>query len=314
MSIEASTIINNFIEGESFFNESLRMAGYPPHPQNVVISQNENMAGLRALKEIDIYNYYSGKVVTEMLKELRGRNLFIGIKPRGVLKKGQKPIYVRHPYYGNTEYIRINNPKGFDIYRSGRTVEFHVTMPQMTPYYVIDLDAPGDFSKTKKITAEIADNLEKLSEVKNTELRYTGKRGFHILAWLRKSQDVDNARNFLKGWLKEIFGNREDVVIGESPKGDKPAIGLSPMKLNGGQIAKWSLRVSGLCCVEVPRSKLMTFKREDASLEKTYKKLTGKDFIFGRDKMAAVINNFINEDAQIISSYNPVVQNYLCHT
>lgn len=293
MNTMAINVIQNFRLGTD------KTADYPDHPNDIVISPKENIAGLKAIKEIDIWNYYSG-VRNEMLKELKGRNLFIVIKPEGVLKPGQKPIYIRHPYHGDTEYIRINNLKDFETYHSGRTAEYHITMPKMAPYYVIDFDAPGIFSQTKKITADIADALDDLSQVKKVEIRYTGKRGFHVLGWLKKAQDVDDARNFLKKWLKETFGDREDIVLGESPKGSTGAIGLSPMKLNGGQVAKWSLRVSGLCCIEVPRSQLASFEREDASLEKTFKKLTGRPFIYGQDKRAHVIDSFINEQSVVI--------------
>ena len=276
----AIRVVSKFLEGTHgvlYFNKT---AKYPSHPQSVVISKEENIFGLREIKEIDVWDYYDG-VKGEIVKELKGRDLFIAIKPEGVLKPGQKPVFVRHPYHGDTEYIQINSLEDFNEYHSGRTVEYHVTMPQMAPYYVIDYDA-GDspFSKTMNVTADIADDLEKVPEVDKIEIRYTGKRGFHVLGWLKKSVDVNDARNFLKGWLKETFTGRDDVVIGESPEGAKGALGLTSMKVNSGQVAKWSLRVSGLCCVEVPRSKLMSFEQEDASLDKTYKKITGKDFIY----------------------------------
>ena len=187
-------------------------------------------------------------------------------------------------------------------------------MPQQAPYYIIDFDAGNEpFSKTKQITADIADELNKLPEVKEVEIRYSGKRGFHVLSWLKKSRDVNDAREFLKGWLKENFGDRDDVVIGESPSGKKGALGLSPMKVNGGQVAKYSLRVTGLCCVEVPRAKLMSFKREDASIDKVYKKLTGKTFRYGQEKEAMIVGKFpgadLKEKREIQAYY--VIGNFL---
>jgi hypothetical protein len=247
-------------------------AVYPKHPDDIVLPKS--VWSSRPITEKEIYDYYSG-VMSKMLPELKGNNLFIGVVPKDY-KPGQKPIYIRHPYHGNTEYIRIDNTKEFEIYHSGRTVEFHRTMPRLAPFYVIDIDAPGKFFDTKKLTAEVADKLGKLPEITKTEIRFTGKRGFHLLFWLKKPRDVNDARNFLHDWLKETFVDRGDVVLGESPIGDKPALGLSPMKVNGGQVALWSLRVSGLCCIEVPRAQLMSFEREDASIEKTLKKLTGK--------------------------------------
>jgi DNA ligase D-like protein (predicted 3'-phosphoesterase) len=257
-----------------------RLADYPDHPDDVVITKKESLSGDEIL-EIDVWNYYSG-VKSVMVEELKGREMFIGMKLKG---QTGKPLYIRHPYDKKTDYIHIDNEKDFDIYHSGRTVEFHITMPRMAPYYVVDFDAGDEpFSQTKEITAKIADGLDKLPEVKSVEIRFTGKRGFHVLGWLKKAKDVDEAREFLRGWLKDNFGDRDDVVIGESPSGKKGALGLSPMKVNGGQVALWSLRVTGLCCVEVPRPQLMSFEKEDASLEKTYKRLTGKSFKFNEKK------------------------------
>jgi hypothetical protein len=183
-------------------------------------------------------------------------------------------------------------------------------MPKLAPYYVIDLDAGDEpFSKTKQITADVADALVKLDEVTKNEIRYTGKRGFHVLGWLKKPRDVDSAREFLKTWLRDTFGQRDDVVVGESPVGKKCALGLSPMKVNGGQVAKWSLRVSGLCCVEVPRSKLMSFEKEDASIEKTYKKATGRAFSFA--KLAGM--NLISSDILAMDAAKTLINEPVIH-
>jgi hypothetical protein len=288
----ASNIVNNFLEDSLIF----KRADYPNHPNDIVLPKND--WNPRSISEVDIWNYYSG-VGKKMIPELKGKNLFIAVVPKGY-KYGQKPIYIRHPYHGNSEFIRINNSKEFEEYHGGRETEYHLTLGNTTPFYLIDFDAPGKFSQTTKIVGEIADALEKLPQISKISLHYTGKRGFHIIGNLKKSQDTNAARNFLKGWLKETFGDRGDVVIGESPVGDKGALGLSPMKVNGGHVALWSLRVSGLCCVEVPRAKLATFKRKDASIDKVYKKLTGKAFVFGKDHMASVINGFVNEGAQVV--------------
>lgn len=265
-------------------SETIKTADYPEHPDEVVISKSELIAGDKEIREIDVYNYYSG-VKSKMIPELKGRNLFIAVKPK-ILKKGEKPVYIRHPYDKKTDYIRINNADDFETYHSGKTVEYHVTMPQIAPYYVIDFDAAGDWKTTKEITAEIADELKKLPEVKSIEIRYTGKRGFHVLGWLKKAKDVDDSREYLKQWLKDTFGDRDDVVVGESPSGKKGALGLSPMKLNGGQVAKFSLRITGLCCIEVPRASLMGFEKEDATIDKVYKKLTGGTFGYNKKEAA----------------------------
>jgi len=270
------SLIENFVEGFSIKKTDepltvIKLADYPKHPDTVVINKKDRITSGSEYHEKDVYSYYNG-VQEKMMDELKDRDLFVR------LKTDTGAIYVRHPFTGHSEFIRIANESQFEEYNTGRVIEIHITMPAQCPYYVVDFDAVGDWGKTKKIVGEIADGLDKLPEVKKIEIRYTGKRGFHLLAWLKKPVPIDKARETLKEWLRATFGDRDDLVVGESPSGSKGALGVSPMKLNGGQVALWSLRVTGLCCVEVPRADLGSFKREDASLEKTYKKLTGKTF------------------------------------
>jgi poly(A) polymerase len=276
-----------------------KTADFPNHPDDIVVSKKEHTLGGPEITELDVFSYYTDGVVTEILKELKGRNLFIGVKAKGSAGPRGKPVFIRHPYDKKSDYIRINNEKDFNVYHSGRTIEYHVTMPASCPYYVVDFDAVEDWPTTKKITAECSATLEKLPEVKKVEIRFTGKRGFHILGWLKEPMPIDTARERLKEHLKEAFGDREDLVLGESPSGKKGALGVSPMKLNGGQVVLWSMRVTGLCCVEVPQAKLAGFKKEDARPEVVYKKLTGKTLVPARKKESAqrVINAFLDKTA-----------------
>lgn len=253
--------------------ENIKEADYPDHPDDIVISKKENIENLAPIKEINIYNYYEG-IKNDLIKELKGNDLFIVVKP------DSKPVYIRHPYDKKSEFIRINNEKDFEEYHSGRTVEYHLTMPKMTPKYIIDYDPNENekWDKTKENIKKIVNEMNKLPKIKKTEIRYTGKRGFHVHGILKEEQEIDSARNFLENWLKKIFKERDDLTVSESPTKNKSALGLSPMKYNGGHVAKHSLRVSGLCCVEVPRNKLKSFEKKDASMPKTYKKVTGKEF------------------------------------
>lgn len=281
--------IKFYQEGAKETEDFLKTADYPDHPDSIIVTKKESLSGSE-MAEKDVWSYYEG-VKKYIIQELKDQNLFIRLKT----KTGD--IYIRHPFTGKGEFIRINNEKQFEEYHTGRIVEFHTTMPAMCPFYVIDFDAVEDWNKTKQITADIADGLNKLPEVKKVEIRYTGKRGFHILGWLKKVKPIDQAREDLKTWLKTTFGDRKDLVLGESPKGSKGSLGVSPMKLNGGQVAKWSLRITGLCCVEIPRSKLMTFKKTDASPDKVFKKLIGKKFVIMEKKTAAfrVIKAFMHQ-------------------
>jgi len=273
-----------------------KTADYPEHPDSVIITKKESLSGSE-LTEKDIYTYYEG-VKDGILKEIKGRNIFI----RLITKSGA--LFIRHPFSNKDEYIQINNAEQFEEYHTGRILEFHITMPAMCPYYVVDFDSAGDWTSTKKITAEIADKMEKLPEVKEIELRFSGKRSFHIIGWLKKAKPIDKAREDLKAWLREAFGDRDDVVMGESPKGSKGALGVAPMKINGGQVALYSLRTTGLCCIQVPRASLMKFEKTDATPEKVYKVFTGRKFVPMEKKKAAlrVINAFLKESG----TYPPI--------
>lgn len=250
-----------------------KQADYPDHPDEIVISKSENILDRPPINELDIWSYYEG-IKGRLIPQFKGKDLFIVVKP------DSKPVYIRHPYDKKTEFIRINDEKDFETYHSGRTVEYHITAESEVPFYAVDMDPPGtsedDFNRAKKAAEEIADAMGKIDEVTSVSINYTGKRGFHIFGKLKKKKDVDDARKFIDEWLKNTFGDNDDYIIGESPKGGKIALGVAPLKVNGGHVALWSMRVSGLCCVEVPRRNLSGFKRSSATPEKVHKDLTGK--------------------------------------
>lgn len=279
----------------------LKDADYPDHPHDQVLPGSD--WNPKPVSELEIYEYYEG-IKSKIIPELKGKDLFIGIVPKGY-KQGQKPVYIRHPYDKKTEFIRINNTEDFETYHSGRAVEYHWTMPQMVPCFIIDYDAGDEpFSKTCQTAADIVGAMEKIPEVRSVSAQFTGKRGFHIVGDLKEAMDVDKARDFLRGWLKQTFGDREDLIIGESPSGKKGALGLTSMKLNGGHSALYSMRVTGLCCIDVPKAQLPAFKREDAAFDKVYEKLTGKSFMTKKaseDVLMAsrVITAYLNGNSEV---------------
>lgn len=250
-----------------------RTAGFPDHPKDNVISSQENIASNEVIEEIDVWSYYDG-IKSDLIDELKGHDLFI------VVKTEKRPIYIRHPYDKKTEFIRINNEDEFKEYHSGRTVEYHITAEKKVPYYIIDFD-PYDgmpWTKTKDVALEIADALGDLEEVTRTQIRYTGKRGFHIFGYIKEEKPVSEAREMLEKFLQDHFGDRDDLIISESPKNSKGALGLAPMKYNGGHVALHSMRVTGCCCVEVSREDLKRFKKEDAYFREVFQEITGKKY------------------------------------
>ena len=253
---------------------------YPEHPDKIVIRKNEFSP---EVKEIDIWNYYDG-IKNKLIPELKGRDLFVVVSP----KTGQK-IYIRHPYDKKTNFIRINNNDEFETYHSGRTVEYHRTSPVVTDEVVFDMD-PGSaatFQEIKNVVQLCLDFIKSQKDFKvKTEIRYTGKRSFHITAYLKTKKKISEIKKEIEDRLKETFKDHKDIVIASNkPSGHKVNIDLSPMKENGGHVAPYSLRVeTGLVCVLV--SNLKNFEKDDAKLEKIYKQLTGKKFVWNNEKKA----------------------------
>jgi hypothetical protein len=208
------------------------------------------------------------------------------------------PIFIRHPFKeGGGDYIHINSLNDFEPYHTGRIIEFHTTMEKECNYYIIDYDAVGEWKNIKKNTLDITDHLKEKPDVKTVEIRYSGKRGFHVLGFMKKSKDINQAREELRDWLKKGYADHKDLVVQESPDKGKGALGLTSMRANAGNVSKYSLRITGLCCIDVPRNDLEKFEKSDASIDKVYKKLTGKNFVFGETRKTArrIVNSFLND-------------------
>jgi DNA primase len=250
-----------------------KIAKYPEHPNQLVTKKNEFYTS--GIKEIDVYNYYEG-IKNKLIPELKGRDLFIVM----ALHPGSE-MYIRHPYNKKTEFIRINNEKQFEEYHTGKTGEFHITCDAITDEVVFDFD-PGpttDLKQVKEVVKLGIEFIEKQKDFKKgTEIRFTGSRGFHVTVFLKTKKKIADIKNDIETRLKEYFKDNENIVIAHNkPPKDTINIDLSPMKVNGGHIAPYSLRIkTGLICL--PIKSIDSFEKDDAKLEKVYKKLIDKNF------------------------------------
>lgn len=251
----------------------LKNADYPEHPDQLIVKKNEYFSN--GVREIDVWNYYDG-IKRKLIPELKGRDLFVVM----AVRPGSE-LYIRHPYDKKTEYIRINSEKEFEQYHSGKTAEYHRTSPVMTNEIVFDMD-PGPkatFNNIKNVASQCLEFIKKQKDFKGkTQVRFTGKRGFHITAFSKTKRKISDIKKDVEKRLDEYFKDNDNIVIATNkPPGTKVNIDLSPMKTEGGHIAPYSMRIAtGLVCV--PVDSLKGFKKEDAKLDKIYKKLTGKKF------------------------------------
>jgi len=260
-------------------NEIDKKAGYPEHPDQLVVKKNEFFPS--GVKEIDAFNYYAG-IKSKLIPELKGRDLFVVM----AINPGDE-LYVRHPYDKKTEFIRINSDKDFEKYHTGKTVEYHRTSPTITNEVVFDID-PGPeatFDSIKDVVAQCLYFIKKQDDFKDKhEIRYTGKRGFHITGYLKDKKNINSIKKDIEKRLDKEFKNNEKIVVATNkPTGKKINIDLSPMKVEGGHIAPYSMRIdTGLCCK--PVSDLKKFEKKDAKFDKMYKELTGFKFKFNKQK------------------------------
>ena len=261
-----------------------KKADYPEHPDQLVVKKNEYFSN--GVREIDIWNYYDG-IKNKLISEFKGKDLFVvmAIKP-------DSEMYIRHPYDKKTEYIRINSLSQFEEYHTGKTAEYHITSPEMTDEAVFDFD-PGSkatFNDIKNVVGQCVEFIKKQKDFKSKiEIRFTGKRSFHVQGTLKSKRKISDIKKDVEGRLQEYFKDSNDVVVAKNkPSGTTVNIDLSPMKRDGGHIAPYSLRIkTGLVCV--PVTSLKGFKKEDAKLDKVYKKITGKSFKWNFKKKSSYL-------------------------
>jgi hypothetical protein len=101
---------------------------------------------------------------------------------------------------------------------------------------------------------------------------------------LKSKRKIEDIKKDLEDRLKEYFKDAKEIIVSSNkPSGHKINVDLSPMKVNGGHVALYSMRIStGLCCIKV--DSLKSFKKEEAKFDRVYQKLTGKKFKWDNKK------------------------------
>jgi hypothetical protein len=224
----------------------------PTNPDTIII---RNTYYPRGLTEDDLYSYYM-KNKNVILRQTEDRKVmfFLG------LETGD-PIVKRKTSTG--DFIKLNNSNYKDLI-TGRTLSIHSTMKQRENFGIVDVDC-NDFSKAKKATGEVFDALKIFPEIKNLQIRYTGKDSFHIICHFKYVADIDTLRSMLKLKLNTLFKDKYEVAYHKKIPG-KVNLDLSSNKYHGGFITLGSLSVFGLKCMEIPRNRLSSFRKEDAKI------------------------------------------------
>lgn len=230
---------------------------YPKNPETIII---KNKFYTKGLTEAQIWQYYQA-AKQPLIKEVFGRNIMVAI-----MTDVNKPILRRKFDQGST--IRLT-PSNYDTVITGRTSTIY---PEMGPYEtfgIIDIDIhPGDgFAWAKKVTADVFDYvMDKMPVVRTAEIRYTGKTSFHIKCDFGRKMKIDAIRFLLQKFLRESDLAKVYTIAGKRSAGI-PNLDLSPNKIRGNFIAKHSLSVWGLKCMEVDYMSLASFDPRRAMIK-----------------------------------------------
>ncbi|MEM4326415.1 MAG: hypothetical protein QXU40_03870, partial [Candidatus Pacearchaeota archaeon] len=243
-------------------------AYYPSHPDRVVIRKNKFLDS--SLLEKDILTYYD-KVKRLMIPFFKNRDVAIQI-----FADGNKTILKRHVSPKEKKYIEIRSIADFDKFNTGRAVAFYIGERTKNNYAIIDTD-PGEgvnFITIKKLTVEVGNALNELDMFEDIDYLFTGKRGFHIWAWLKRSRDIDDIREGLEEFLNDYFKDSDKITITKKPRKGQVRMDISINKEAGLHICPLSLRFeTGLVSWWVPEKKLMEFEKTNYTIERILKKV-----------------------------------------
>jgi len=220
------------------------------------------------LTKREVFNYYSHpKVRREMLGELKGRKAIViqtFSEGQHVRKRNEagRPIEIRR------DGRNVNDPRDFTYFTERRATEFHPVFGKKESRLVVDLD-PGDgfpWEDARQVAGDVRDLVSIMPGVKETEVRFSGGRGFYVIGHLGQGQSVDKSREALKNPLRELAVAHGKLTLGP-PKHDELRLDLSPMKEEGSIRGLLSLNAqTGL--VSVPVVDLETFEpHRDATIE-----------------------------------------------
>lgn len=215
------------------------------------------------LTKQEVVDYYKDPGVREKLLQHIGSNPVLTVMQR----TPGEPIYRR---YDAKKQPLLLNPQSLDDLTRQRTVEFHSTLGEGTREMWVDLDpgsavSPGRLKQTVK---HVEDVLRKLPQVTNTNIVFSGGRGYHVRAELEKELKTDAARKLLQKTLRPLQTSSPDLVDAP-PGGTQIRLDTSTFHAKGSVRAPYSLNATtGLVALPVAREKLDIFEpKTDASIK-----------------------------------------------
>jgi DNA ligase D-like protein (predicted 3'-phosphoesterase) len=239
------------------------------HPHTVIIPPNEYYS--KGLTERQLTSYNSA-VADLIIAEYQKYDLDGMVR----IKVNDKLVVKRH---ARTEIVgmKIGDKDAFEAMNSGRTVEYHFALGPSTKLLWVDLDPNAEFpwADTKRLAREIADYMEgdhtALDNVSviATQIRFSGRDGFHVYAILSSEISTDDARRTVQTMVDKFIEQQKDERLTAKATKDPKQIRLdySTLKETGGLRSNYSLAYpTGLACIPLTRKELEEFEKEDAQV------------------------------------------------
>jgi hypothetical protein len=225
---------------------------YPKNPYETIVKNEYYPSGL---KEVDIWNYYQENKIN-ILKETLGKTLIVffatSLNKTTVLRKNK-----------SKELIRLT-PTDYNTIVNGRTLSFHSVMDRYSKYGIIDIDT-DNFDKAKDTVIDIYNVMEKSKFTKDLQIRFSGKKSFHIKVDLNGEFRIEDIKKIIFNQLIEN-NIQQKYTIAHKRFRNVPNIDLNRNVYNAGYITLHSLAITGLKCIEVPLKKVKNFRKEDAKI------------------------------------------------
>ena len=226
---------------------------YPKNPDIIVI---KNQFYPNGLTEKNIYNYYM-MVKRELLSQVKDRELLFYIATNlnnSILRRYESP---------NNKYKL--NEKNYESLITGRTISIHSIRKEEENFGIIDIDYE-DFDKAKVLTLDVFNFLSKLPQIKNVEIRFTGKTSFHVIPYFFRKIPTAQIYDYLYDNFKNSkFSDFCDIK--SKRRLGIPNLDLYRNKSGAGFITLYSLSILGLKCMSISEKEILNFKKENAKIE-----------------------------------------------
>jgi len=214
----------------------------------------------------EIAEYYSDPTVrSAILSQIKNKPVMaIHTLPKGdIVRRNDakgKPIRILQARND------ASNRNDLAWYTDRRFSEFHPTIGKKTRKVWVDID-PGpkaDFEEVKPTVARVENALRTMPEIKDTQITYSGDRGFHVRGTLNQKMRTTDARKKLDNHLKslEIPG-----AVFRPPKGTEIRLDTSTVQNKGALRAEYSLNsATGRVAVPLTQRELRGFRPEQAEV------------------------------------------------